>query len=69
VSRTGIGGRSSTTALDPSTGSYYANGMARHRPILSPIARPGRSYRSGMIWLGVVFALALLALGVRVWLG
>jgi hypothetical protein len=56
------------SALDLHTRPYYANTMAR-RPILSPIARPGRRYISGMIWLGVVIALALAVLAARVLLG
>ena len=44
--------------------------MARkRRPILSPIARPGRRYISGLIYLGIVLALAFGFLALRVLLG
>jgi hypothetical protein len=44
--------------------------MARDvRPPRSSIARPGRRYISGLIYLSIVVALALLLLGARFWLG
>jgi hypothetical protein len=40
--------------------------MARPvQPPRSPIARPGRRYISGMVYLSIVLALALLLLGAR----
>jgi len=41
--------------------------MAPRRPITSPIARPGRRYISGLVWLGVCLALGLVTLAAR-WL-
>ena len=38
--------------------------MAR-RPVTSPIARPGRKYVSGIIYLSLVVVIALAVLGVR----
>jgi hypothetical protein len=35
------------------------------RPITSPIARPGRRYISGLIYLGLVVALGVLMLAAR----
>jgi hypothetical protein len=35
------------------------------RPITSPIARPGRKYVSGLIYLSLVVLLGLAAVGVR----
>jgi hypothetical protein len=43
--------------------------MAGKRPILSPIARPGRRYISGIVYLAATVALALGALLLRVLLG
>jgi hypothetical protein len=44
--------------------------MARDvSPPRSSIARPGRRYISGMIYLAIVLALALALVGVRWWLG
>ena len=39
------------------------------RPILSPIARPGRRYISGIIYLSATLVIALGALLLRVLLG
>jgi hypothetical protein len=39
--------------------------VAPRRPILSPIARPGRRYITGLVLLAVVLVAALIALGVR----
>jgi hypothetical protein len=43
--------------------------MASRRPILSPIARPGRRYVSGIIYLAAVLVVALGFLLVRRLLG
>jgi hypothetical protein len=43
--------------------------MGGHRPITSPIARPGRRYISGLIYLGAVVLLGLALLGIRFLLG
>ena len=43
--------------------------MGQLRPVLSPIARPGRRYVSGAIYLGIVVTGALLALAARWLLG
>ncbi len=36
-----------------------------HRPITSPIARPGRKYVSGIIYLAVVILLGVGVVGLR----
>jgi hypothetical protein len=36
-----------------------------HRPITSPIARPGRKYISGIIYLSLVVGLGLALVGLR----
>ena len=41
----------------------------QRRPILSPIARPGRRYISGLIYLGIVLFIAFLFLAARILLG
>jgi hypothetical protein len=44
--------------------------MARDvKPPRSPIAMPGRKYISGLVYLGLVLALALGAVGLRACLG
>jgi hypothetical protein len=43
--------------------------MPSQRPILSPIARPGRRYLSGLVYLGGGIVLALLFVLARVLLG
>jgi hypothetical protein len=44
--------------------------MAREvQPPRSSIARPGRRYISGLVYLAIGLLLALALLGVRMWLG
>ena len=45
----------------------YHQGMGTQRPITSPIARPGRKYVSGIIYLVLVATLGLAIVGLR-WL-
>ena len=45
-------------------------GMARNvTPPRSSIARPGRKYISGIIYLSIVLILALAFYGIRSWIG
>jgi len=39
------------------------------RPVISPLARPGRRYISGFIYLGLALTLAILVLSLRYLLG